>query len=261
MSEMPRGVLYPEQHRPRVSVATYPPGDGLAPFVEYYWHVRWDLSATPGEPYETQVLSHPNVHLVFEEPAPVLYGVQRTMFTRRLTGAGHVLGVRFRPGGFRPPWPGTAAELTDRRVPAADVLGPAVDAMNARVLADPTDTGAVEDFLRPFLPDAPSPAAAQAAEIVRRITADPSLTRVDGIAAEEGVSVRTLQRLFAEHVGVSPKWVLRRARLHEAAARAHAGTAVDWSALAAELGYSDQAHLTRDFTAAVGVPPSRYARA
>jgi hypothetical protein len=50
-------------------------------------------------------------------------------------------------------------------------------------------------------------------------------------------------------------------RLHEAAARAAAGTAVDWVRLAAELGYSDQAHFTRDFTATIGVPPATYAKA
>jgi AraC-like DNA-binding protein len=33
---------------------------------------------------------------------------------------------------------------------------------------------------------------------------------------------------------------------------------VDWAALAADLGYADQAHLTRDFTAALGMPPSRF---
>lgn len=71
--------------------------------------------------------------------------------------------------------------------------------------------------------------------------------------------MRRLQRLFAEYVGASPKWVLRRARLHEAAARAEAGAGVDWAVLAADLGYADQAHLTRDFAAAVGAPPGRYA--
>ena len=40
---------------------------------------------------------------------------------------------------------------------------------------------------------------------------------------------------------------------------ADAGGDVDWAALAADLGYADQAHLTRDFTATLGVPPSRYA--
>ena len=72
---------------------------------------------------------------------------------------------------------------------------------------------------------------------------------------------RTLQRLFADYVGVSPKWVMRRARLHEAAERADSGEPVDWAALASDLGYADQAHLTRDFTVTIGVPPARYAAA
>jgi AraC-like DNA-binding protein len=96
--------------------------------------------------------------------------------------------------------------------------------------------------------------------VVARVAGDPALTRVDELAAGAGVGIRRLQRLFAEHVGVGPKWMLRRYRLHEAAARAAEGSAVDWVRLAAELGYADQAHFTRDFTAIVGVPPARYAR-
>ena len=52
---------------------------------------------------------------------------------------------------------------------------------------------------------------------------------------------------------------MRRARLLEAARQADAGDAVDWATLARELGYADQAHLTRDFTATLGVSPARYA--
>jgi transcriptional regulator GlxA family with amidase domain len=96
---------------------------------------------------------------------------------------------------------------------------------------------------------------------VDRIVADASLRRVDELALASGMTVRALQRLFAEYVGVSPKWVMRRARLHDAAARADSGEPVDWAGLAAALGYADQAHLTRDFTATIGVPPTRYARA
>jgi AraC-like DNA-binding protein len=80
-----------------------------------------------------------------------------------------------------------------------------------------------------------------------------------GHHAASGLTARSLQRLFADYVGVSPKWVMRRARLHEAAARADGGGFVDWAALAADLGYADQAHLTRDFTVTLGVSPARYA--
>jgi AraC-like DNA-binding protein len=67
-----------------------------------------------------------------------------------------------------------------------------------------------------------------------------------------------LQRLFSDYVGVSPKWVMRRARLHEAAQRTDSGELVDWAQLAADLGYADQAHLTRDFTSTLGMSPTRY---
>jgi AraC-like DNA-binding protein len=54
--------------------------------------------------------------------------------------------------------------------------------------------------------------------------------------------------------------VIQRRRLLDAAERVHAGEPVAWADLAGELGYSDQAHLVRDFAAAVGTPPASYAR-
>jgi AraC-like DNA-binding protein len=65
--------------------------------------------------------------------------------------------------------------------------------------------------------------------------------------------------LFAEYVGIGPKWVIRRYRLHEVTERLAAGGRVDWAALAADLGYADQAHLVRDFKQMFGEPPTRYA--
>jgi transcriptional regulator GlxA family with amidase domain len=95
--------------------------------------------------------------------------------------------------------------------------------------------------------------------MVERISTDQELRRVTALAEVFRLPERRLQRLFAEYVGVSPKWVMRRARLLEAARRADAGDVVDWAAIALDLGYADQAHLTRDFTATLGVPPARYA--
>ena len=121
-------------------------------------------------------------------------------------------------------------------------------------------TALAEALLCSFLPSR-DPVAEQVADMVACITADPALRRVDELAAASGLTARSLQRLFADYVGVSPKWVMRRARLHEAAERADSGEQVDWAELAASLGYADQAHLTRDFTATIGVPPTRYAPA
>jgi AraC-like DNA-binding protein len=88
---------------------------------------------------------------------------------------------------------------------------------------------------------------------------DRSLRRLDDLAALSGIGARTLQRLFQEHVGVSPTWVLRRYRLLEAAETVRDGRPVSWAQVAADLGYSDQAHLVRDFRAAVGTTPAAYA--
>ena len=85
------------------------------------------------------------------------------------------------------------------------------------------------------------------------------MLRVDDLAARHDVPVRRLQRLFLEYVGVGPKWVIRRYRLQEAVERA-ASAQLSWADLAADLGYSDQAHLVRDFTAVAGVSPAAYAR-
>ncbi|CAL9334953.1 DUF6597 domain-containing transcriptional factor [Streptomyces sp. enrichment culture] len=131
------------------------------------------------------------------------------------------------------------------------------------VLAAGDDDGAVaalDAFLLGLAPRL-TPGAARAMALVERVRTDRTIRRVSQLAELEGVSARSLQRLFAAHVGVSPKWVVLRYRVHEALERAEsAGRAPDWALLAAELGYSDQAHLSRDFTAAVGVPPGAYAR-
>ena len=86
------------------------------------------------------------------------------------------------------------------------------------------------------------------------------MRRVEDLSVLAGVTARTLQRMFAEHAGVTPTWVIRRYRLLEAAeqARLH-GDEVSWSGLAADLGYSDQAHLVRDFRAHLGTTPAAYA--
>lgn len=72
------------------------------------------------------------------------------------------------------------------------------------------------------------------------------------------MSLRGLQRLFCEYVGVSPKWVIQRYRLQDAAVLLASGSSGQLAALAAELGYFDQAHLAQDFRRLFGISPSQY---
>jgi AraC-like DNA-binding protein len=99
------------------------------------------------------------------------------------------------------------------------------------------------------------------ARMARAMLDDPSIARVEDLTERFGMSARTLQRLFRRYVGVGPKWVLQRYRLHEAAERIADGYSGDWAALALDLGYFDQAHFIKDFKALVGCSPAEYAAA
>jgi transcriptional regulator GlxA family with amidase domain len=78
------------------------------------------------------------------------------------------------------------------------------------------------------------------------------------LAARLDLSPRSLQRLAAHYVGMPPVLLLRRRRLQEAAGRVRADPGTDLAALAAELGFADQAHLTREFRLVLGFTPRRY---
>jgi AraC-like DNA-binding protein len=249
-------VLNARAAETRFLLARHAASPALAPFVDYHWTVRWDLRGRP--PHQQGVLAHPCVHLVFQEGGSAVFGVVPGLFSHRLQGAGRVVGVRFRPGGFRPFLRSPVSAITGRRLIIEEAFGADAGPVERAVL-DAADEPAVDRFLRAVAP-APDPTVEAVAGMVASIAADPAVTRVGDLAARLGVGARSLQRLFAEYVGVGPKWVIRRCRLQEAAERA-AGGAVDWSRLAADLGYFDQAHLIRDFTATVGASPARYARA
>lgn len=225
------------------------PAAGLAPYVAHYWSVSWDLRGQP--PFRQKVVPYPQVHLSFLNDVALVRGVARGFVVRTLQGQGRVFGVAFRPGCFRPLLRRPVSTITDRTLPAAAIFDGA---------ALPAEAGpeTVDAFLLAHLPR-PDPTTETAAGLVERIARTPGLTRVDALAADAGLSTRAVQRLFSEYVGVAPKWVIRRYRLHEITERLAAGGTVDWAGLAATLGYADQAHLTRDFTKLVGEPPTVYA--
>ncbi|MFI6344787.1 DUF6597 domain-containing transcriptional factor [Streptomyces sp. NPDC050560] len=256
-----RGIVDAAGLMARVRFRRREPAPALRPYLEHYWLIDWDLE----RPYVSTVVPHPSVNVVFQrfadaEPFGEVSGIGLELFEQKLEGRGRVCGVQFRPGGFRPFAPGRpVSALTGRRVrtdevwpgrvgAAHDVLAPADE--DARVAA-------LDRFLLGLEP-APDPAAGTAMRLADLVRHDRSVRRVDDLARAAGLSVRAVQRLFAAYVGVGPKWIILRYRIHEALERAEGAAPVDWAALAARLGYADQAHLVRDFTATVGVPPTAF---
>lgn len=256
----PGAVLRPDAARERIQLARHHPGESLRPFVDYLWVVRWEVE----KPYTQAVLTQPKVHLAAEDGRLRVYGVSRRTFKRVLTGEGKAVGVAFRAGGFRPfMQAGERVGSLHNKVVGADELWSVDDAAVARRTLAADDDAAmvaeIETFLETRQPT-PDPVAEQVATLVATIEEQPWIRRVDELAAESGMGVRALQRLFREYVGAPPKWVIQRRRLLDAAELVHSGERVAWADLAGELGYSDQAHLVRDFTAAVGTSPAAYAK-
>jgi len=262
-----RGVLRPAETAEQAGLRRDAPvSEGLRPFVERYWSVRWDRTGEP--PFRSEVLSHPSVNLSVESgteprfgfamPAVLLHGVVTRRFSVDLTGAGRVTAVKFRPGGFTAltgamPGRNTVEPLGDRLgVPAARLLA---DVLGAE--EDDDRAAALDAVLAPLATEPPD-AYLDLLGLIGAMISDRGLVRVDQVAALGGMSVRTLQRLFAGYVGVSPKAALARYRLQDAAAAMDAGEVDDLAGLAVSLGWFDQAHFSRDFRALVGVTPSAY---
>jgi AraC-like DNA-binding protein len=231
----------------------------LGELIEHFWTVTWALG--PGQSYTAQTLPYPSVNLSVTNTEADVTGLTRRCYYRHLEGSGYAVGARFRPACFRPfvDWP--TSTLTNRHSPIAEVLGRSTEDLE-RQIADRSDTRSRVDALAAFLAQrwpVPDATAQRLADLVETIAGDRTITRAAQVAELAGLTVRSLQRIFADYVGAGPKWVIQRCRLQDAAARAVAET-IDWASLAVELGFADQAHLTRAFTATIGIPPAAYAR-
>jgi AraC-like DNA-binding protein len=280
LDEDARGIVDPTHLQRAAQLTRYPAGEVLDGLVDRFWAVRWALP--PGHEHVQAVLNHPGANLyvgVAEPGVPAsapprdvpleggLEGPHRFVTERRLAGIGWTVAAMTTPGGLGAFVRVPARTLADRTVPldrpTVDIDGPALVASVAAEAAEPERVGALRAALEGLVQtaDAARVAAARDVAAVARVAeTDRSVRRVEDLAALAGVTERTLQRMFAEHAGLPPAWVIRRYRILEAAeqARVH-GVELSWADLAAELGYSDQAHLVRDFRTHLGTTPAAYA--
>ncbi len=269
----PRGVLQADKARGGAFFhQRLAPPPELAAWLQHYWYVQWNLRNAP--PSTAETLPHPSCYLVFEHDLerppddPLVLrraevsGVTTGKFSRVMEGHGRVFGLKFKPGGLHPFLQASVFTLTDRVVPAAQVFGQSILPLAAqlRILETPVAmAAATSGYFAAHLP-APDANVELSSRLVDTIFYDPTILTVERLAERSGLSVRTLQRLFKMYVGVPPKWVIRRYRLHELLERFHSGENFDGAQLALDLGYADQAHLINDFRKLAGYTPNQYIR-
>jgi AraC-like DNA-binding protein len=249
------GILNPFEGFKHFSLEREPPPADLKPFVAGYWRVCWDLEGR--EPFEQEVLPYPCVNLSHGADGLVVHGPATQRFVARLSGRGEVFGARFTPGGFSAFCQVPMRELVDRVTSVEAVTGRAPCMSEKDDFKNVRD--AFETFLRGFRPVC-TEHMALADRLVALAQEDRSIARAEDLARAGDISKRTLHRLLERHVGVGPKWIIRRSRVQEAADRVARGERVDWAKAAQDLGYHDQAHMIRDFRTQVGFTPAAYAR-
>ncbi|TFV61298.1 AraC family transcriptional regulator [Geodermatophilus sp. DF01-2] len=236
--------------------------DGL---LQRFWIPVW--SVPPGRESVQRVLQYPVSLVVVSAEYARFYGVVSGLSTTTLTGTGWAAGVMCAPAAGSLVAGGPMSQYTNRYVDVADVLGAAGERLTVRVreamASDPhapTAHGAAMaafgDALRPLLRvDAEGTLVNR---IVAFVEGNREVTRVAQVCARFELSERTLQRLVHRRLGLTPKWLIQRRRLQEAAERLRARPS-SLGEVAALLGYADQAHFTRDFARVTDLTPGRFA--
>lgn len=245
--------------------ATFAPPPDLKDVVEHFWASSWSLPSDA--PHTLQLVSDPCVNVACEASDDVdaavavaarVVGVHTALFSRTLTGRGRIRAVKLKAGAAGAFFDDASA-FTD----GVTALGGVVDDVpDASAVFDDVDDdfAALVAWLRRHRRHDRATDTGLAVGACAVIAAS-GVARVDELVEVVGLSIRELQRLFRQQVGAPPKFVIRRHRLQEVAVRIDAGVDVDLSALAAELGYVDVAHLSHDVRRLTGRSPRALAEA
>jgi AraC-like DNA-binding protein len=228
----------------------FAPPPGLAPWVECTW------TRTVVEPgTSSTVLPDGCLDIVvWADGVPGVAGPDTSPVSFALR-PGAVLGIRFRPGCGPDALGMPAAELRDRRVALLDLWGD-----DARRLEERLAASAEPERRRHALEDAVTARLGRAGEpdpLVGAAVAE--LThgrrRVADLADTLGIGERQLLRRFDRAVGYGPKMLDRVLRLQRLLDALEHGRGQDLAWLALDLGYADQAHMTREAVVLAGRTP------
>lgn len=246
------------------TIHRYPAPEDLRELLQRFWIPVW--SVDPGRQAPQRVLQYPCALIVIAPDYARFYGVASGLSTTTLVGDGWAVGVMCQPAGGTLIAGRSMAQFRDRHVELTEVLGDAGSVLAGQVRAAMhrprrTDSHAaamvlVAGAVRRFLPVDDEGILAN--RIVAFVEQDPTVTRVGPVCERFELTERALQRLVRRRIGLSPKWLIQRRRLQEASVRLRSDPA-SLADVAADLGYADQPHFTRDFRSVTGMTPGEFA--
>lgn len=252
----PYWVGDPAQEASHPRFACFPPPSELRDSIEFFW--KLDRTGSRG-PIGEMVAPGGDTDLIYglgEGGQSLVRGPQTRVTLISITAASY-LGVRLRTG-VAPRVTGlSAADLLDRRIPEAPIDAAVADALcdaagareHKRIFA------ALADLLRKRLRGGEGFTESSVASFaVRMIQASGGTLPVRDVARQVGCSARHLRRTLVAATGLSPKEYARIVRFRHAM-HLVARTRRPFAEIALGLGYSDQAHMTREFAAVADRTP------
>jgi AraC-like DNA-binding protein len=179
----------------------------------------------------------------------------------RMGGHVHGLSVTLRPGGTHALFGIPADELAGQVVPWDRIAPVAHGELTAQLASAPHAANRIAQLLA-ALRTLHRPHAAATTSVIREATrhlAQSTDARpVRTLAADLSLSERRVQQLFASQLGVTPSAWRRLQRVHTVIRRLRARDTSQWSRLALEAGFYDQAHFINEFRAHVGLTPGQF---
>jgi AraC-like DNA-binding protein len=162
-------------------------------------------------------------------------------------------GIRFRPGMARIFLRVSSAELTDVSLPLEDLWSTRARELQRRL----DDADSIQQASRILLDNLPAPAAVPnpPQQAIESLAAAHGNADLDLIAHRANLSPRQFRRRCLEETGLTPKRLARVLRFRHACSIADVPDRPNWSDIALEAEYFDQAHLIRDFHQFTGQTP------
>ncbi len=248
----------------------FSPSSHLRPYIKCYWQ----LEGMPKVLTPERVVPDGRMELIFHfgqqfqrlaphkslQPRAVLAGQLTSAIDIVPTGSIGIFAVRFRPQGFTAIFEESAILFNDQIVSLEIIHRDFSDDIQEKILL--ANSGAervrfVETFLekvarRSRVLDRVPRAAAQF------LIENPSEDRILHLARELGISLRQLERQFKSQVGLSPSRFISVARFQQALRLKLISPTLTFATVAAECGYYDQSHFSREFKALAGATPKEY---
>lgn len=243
------------------------PSAALAPYVKHYWLLESDDVIS-----SQRVIPTGNIELLFHRGCPMkrsdqiipttsLSGQSLSFSDLMPTGVVNMIAVVFHPFGAKAFFELPLYELSNLIVSADDLSLNSLKELEDKILNTTIDNECIrliESFLINRLNPFKEYNYKRMMAAVGTINLCSDELSVSKLAETVCLSKKQFQRIFSEHIGITPKEFMRIVRFHKALYTLQNNPEMNFTALAYACGFYDQAHLTHEFKLFSGYTPGQY---